>query len=280
MRHSAAHSYPFSSGVNPLPPFCISMASVRQDHRFVGDLGRTPLFAGFRVQSPASKWHVGREKREGTVVRRRQILKVMLLAGIIAGLSAGPLSTQAQTNSDLGYVNKAKSLGSPNAPVAMEVFSDFQCPACKGYYETVWQKLIENYVNTGKVYLVHRDFPLPMHAYSRVAANYANAAASIGKYTVVERALFDSQESWEQSGDVDGAVAKVLTAVEMRKVRALVKTDAFKAEIDKDIERGHMFNVSQTPTTIFHAKGQTFPYGGQVNYEILRQFLDQLIGQR
>ncbi len=213
-------------------------------------------------------------------MRLRLILGILLLVGLGAGTDLLSVGAAAQTKSSLGEVDPNKAMGSKSAPVTMEVFSDFQCPACKAFYEGVWRRLIENYVNTGKVYLVHRDYPLPAHAHSRVAANYAGAAARLGKYAAVERALFESQESWTQSGDVDGAVARVLKPAEMAKVRALVKANAPKAAIDKDIERARLFNVSQTPTTIFHAKGQTFPYGGQVNYEILRQFLDQLIGQR
>ena len=53
--------------------------------------------------------------------------------------------------------------------------------------------------------MVHRDFPLPMHAYSRVAANYSRAAAHIGKNDVVEEALFQNQEKWEANGDVKGS---------------------------------------------------------------------------
>ena len=82
---------------------------------------------------------------------------------------------------------------------------------------------MDNYVTTGKVYLIHRDFPLPMHAYSRVAARYARAAAEIGKIELVEKALFENQEKWEQSGDVDGTLAAVLSSADMTKVRALVK---------------------------------------------------------
>lgn len=213
-------------------------------------------------------------------MRLRLILGILLLVGLGGGAGVVSLDTLAQTKSTLGEVDPNKAMGSKSAPVIMEVFSDFQCPACKAYYAGVWRRLMDNYVNTGKVYLVHRDYPLPAHAYSRVAANYASAAARFGKYEVVERALFESQELWSQSGDVDGTVAKVLKPAEMAKVRTLVKADALKAAIDKDIERARLFNVSQTPTTIFHAKGQTFPYGGQVNYDVLRQFLDQLISQR
>jgi len=71
-------------------------------------------------------------------------------------------------------------------------------------------------------YLVHRDFPLPMHAHSRVAASYSRAAAHIGKCEPVEQALFQNQEKWEANGDVKGTVASVLSPAEMKKVQAIV----------------------------------------------------------
>ena len=71
---------------------------------------------------------------------------------------------------------------------------------------------MDNYVNTGKVYLIHRDFPLPMHSHSKVAAQYSRAAAQIGKLEAVEDVLFQNQDKWEASGDVDGTVAKVVVS--------------------------------------------------------------------
>lgn len=162
----------------------------------------------------------------------------------------------------------------------MEIFSDFQCPACRQLFLNTHRQLMDNYVNTGKVYLVIRDFPLPMHAYSRAAARYAEAAAQIGKFEVVERTLYENQPKWEENGDVDGTVAAVLTTTEMTKVRALVKSGALDASIEKDIAIGRNYNVNQTPTTVFHSKGQTYPYAGPMNYDILSQFLNQLLGQQ
>ena len=161
----------------------------------------------------------------------------------------------------------------------MEVFSDFQCPACKNLYLTTNRQLMDNYVTTGKVYLIHRDFPLAMHAYSRVAARYARAAAQLGKVEPVEQTLFQNQEKWEQSGDVDGTVAAVLSAKEMAKVRELVKGGTVDAAIDKDFALGQMYRVNQTPTTVFHCKGQTYPYSGAMTYDILKTFLNQLLSQ-
>ena len=74
---------------------------------------------------------------------------------------ATPHSPASQVTADLSDVDPHKAMGSKNAPIAMEVFSDFQCPACKALFLKVNQKLMDNYVITGKVYLIHRDFPLP-----------------------------------------------------------------------------------------------------------------------
>ncbi len=79
-----------------------------------------------------------------------------------------------------------KSLGSPQAAVTLEIFGDFQCPNCRLFYTAITQKVIANYVTPGKVYLVHRDFPLAQHANAHQAARWANAAALAGKFQQVE----------------------------------------------------------------------------------------------
>ena len=203
------------------------------------------------------------------------ILTVVL--GLAASLALTATRPQAKSTAE---VDPHKAFGSKSAPITMEVFSDFQCPACRTLYMTIWRQLFDDYVSTGKVYLIHRDFPLPMHAHSRVAARYASAAARLGKYEQVERVLFENQDSWTASGDIDGTVAKVLTPAQMVKVRALVKDGALDEAIEKDIALGHFYNVSQTPTSVFRANGQTYPYGGVMSYDILRQFLNQLLNQK
>jgi len=194
--------------------------------------------------------------------------------------AAAPSAPQLISVGPVTDVDVHKAFGSKTAPVIMEVFSDFQCPACKTLYLATNRQTMDNYVSTGKVYLIHRDFPLPMHAHSKVAASYARAAAHIGKVEPVEQALFENQEKWEATGDVDGTVAAVLSAAEMKKVRDLVKAGTLEPLIEKDVVLGKIHNVNQTPTTVFYAKGQTYPYAGQISYEFLKQFLDQLLAQK
>jgi len=235
------------------------------------------------------------------VNRRRRILAGIFSAVILglcilwlpswrkpaASIAAAPLPPRPvpprpapQTLVGVSDIDPHKAFGSKTAPVILEVFSDFQCPACRNLYLTTNRQLMDNYVTTGKVYLIHRDFPLPMHAYSKVAASYARAAAHVGKSEPVELALFQNQEKWEQSGDVDGTVAAVLSAAEMNKVRALVKGGTLEALVEKDVALGRGYHVTQTPTSIIHSKGQTYPITGVVSYDILHPFIDQLVAQK
>jgi protein-disulfide isomerase len=213
------------------------------------------------------------------------LLGIFSVAIVTTGFAAHPNSvaqppSMPQIVASIPDIDPHEALGSKNAPVVMEVFSDFQCPACKTLFVSTNRQLMGNYVSTGKVYLIHRDFPLPMHAHSKVAAQYSRAAAQIDKLEPVEEVLFQNQEKWEQTGDVDGTVASVLSPSEMAKVRALVKGGTLDAAIAKDQALGQTYRVTQTPTTIFHANGQTFPYAGVMNWEILKQFLDQLLSQK
>lgn len=176
-------------------------------------------------------------------------------------------------------VDPHKTRGSKSAPIIMETFSDFQCPACKQLYLGTSRQLNDNYIATGKVFAIHRDFPLTGHAYSRIAARYGRAAAQLGKLEQVEQVLFENQEKWEQTGDVDGTVASAFSPADVAKIRALTKSPGIDAAIEKDLALGRAYAVNQTPTTIIHYKGQTYPVVGIVSYDVLHQFLDQLLTQ-
>lgn len=191
--------------------------------------------------------------------------------------SAGRMDQTAITVDGVADIDPAKAFGNRNAPVVMEIYSDFQCPACRQLFLSTTQRVMDNYVNTGKLYMVHRDFPLPMHAYSRLAADYSRAAAHIGKCEEVEQALFQNQEKWEATGDVKGTVASVLTPAEMKKVQALVDAKTLDPLVEKDRQLAMAVPVNQTPTSIIHTKdGQSYPVVGFVSFDVLKVLLDQL----
>jgi len=198
-------------------------------------------------------------------------MKNIVLALLLASLGAAATGTAT--------VAPGKASGVPGAPIQIEVFSDFQCPSCKALYEESLRPMMNDYVAKGKVYLIHRDFPLSMHLHSREAAAWANASARVNfnKYEQVCGELFRQQNVWAASGKIDAVIAGVLSAEEMKKVRALLNDKTVAAEMEQDIQLGNKVNVRQTPTMIVTTKGRTYPVAGSVAYPILRRFLDDLL---
>jgi protein-disulfide isomerase len=175
-----------------------------------------------------------------------------------------------------------KAIGNPSAPITMEVFGDFQCPACRGFFETTVKQVIDDYVISGKVYLIHRDFPLDMHPYARQAARLANAATEFGKFEAIERALYDHQDEWSAKGNIDEVIAASFPPAEFKKFQTY--ESQHMSEINASIEReramGAQRNVNQTPTVYItaHGKSEALP-GGGVDYKLLKSYFDYLMRQ-
>ena len=187
-----------------------------------------------------------------------------------------------------------KTVGSKNAPITMEVFSDYQCPSCGALYEQTLRPMINDYVASGKVYLVHRDFPLPMHAYGYEAARWVNAASRIGKFEEVDAALFDNQKAWSTDGNIQKYVAGAMSDAEFKRVQKLMVGCGIEvkpgpentsgcpldANIEADKVLGNQVPVKATPTFITYYKGQKYPpASGVISWPVMKQYFDSLLAQ-
>jgi len=171
-----------------------------------------------------------------------------------------------------------KSRGVPNAPILLEVYSDYQCHFCKILYEQTLVPLEADYVDKGKVYLVHHEYPLTdMHPYAMEAACYACAAHRVGKYEQACDVLFRHQDSWSTSGKIDETVCSVLTPAEAKKVRELAKDPAIAAEVRQEIQAAQAAKVEGTPTVILTYRLKQYRIPGSTGYPILKKFIDQLL---
>lgn len=176
--------------------------------------------------------------------------------------------------------DKGKILGSASAPVTIEIFSDFECPMCKHFHEETLPLLMRDFVVSGKVCIVAREFPLKIaeHKYSRQAANYATAAARVGKYDAVANILFHTQESWGESGKVWETVASVLTPEQQKKVQALVTDPGVLAEVEADYNYAVASGLNGTPTLIITRGSKRFPASaGVLQYSLLKSMIDDLL---
>ena len=97
--------------------------------------------------------------------------------------------------------------GEPGAPIKIEVFSDYQCPACRTFYLDTIKPILANYARAQagpngqpikpRVCVVYRDFPLDMHQFARPAARLSLAAQRLGRerWLRVSEALYTYQDA-------------------------------------------------------------------------------------
>ncbi len=197
---------------------------------------------------------------------------------------AKPAASTAAKPAAVASANQGtqKTIGNPNAPITMEVFGDFECPACRGFFESTVKQVIDDYVIPGKVYIIHRDFPLEMHPYARQAARLANAAADLGQFEAIERALYDHQDEWSAKGNIDEVMAMYFPPAQFKKFQAYeaAHMNEINASIERDRAMGNQRNVNQTPTVYITAHGKTEALpGGGVDYKLLKSYFDYLLRQ-
>ncbi len=194
---------------------------------------------------------------------------------LLALLAAALLPAFGQTMT----ADPAKTFGLPNAPVRVDVFSDFECPACRAFHVDMLPNIERDYGVPGKVYIVSHEFPLniPAHKFSREAANYATAAARVGKYAQVADALFKNQATWSETGKFWEVIAAVLTPAEQKKVQALAKDVSVLAEVQNDVQLGNQLQVSSTPSIFIagHA-GKRYPLPWPMTYNLFQSLVANL----
>jgi len=164
-------------------------------------------------------------------------------------------------------------LGNPNAPVTMIEYASLTCPHCATFHNTILPALENEYINTGKVKLVFRDFPL-----DGIALRAAALARCAGpeRYHGFVKVLFRSQAEWAASPNPMTALERVakLGGIDETKFAACIRDEKTLDQIlasRQDAERN--FQVNSTPTFIIQGR----KYTGSLTLEGLREILDSLV---
>lgn len=93
-------------------------------------------------------------------------------------------------------VADAPALGRPDAPVTIVEFSDYECPFCQRFFATTLPTLKKEYIETGKVRYVFRDYPIDqLHPHARKAAEAAHCAGEQSKYWEMHDVLFQNSKA-------------------------------------------------------------------------------------
>jgi protein-disulfide isomerase len=164
--------------------------------------------------------------------------------------------------------------GNQNAPVTVEEFADFQCPACGAYYPEL--KKIEAEFGD-RLRVIFRENPLvPTHQYGLVAAQAAEAAGLQGRFWEMHDKLFENQKTWSESKDVMPFFVDYAKQVGIDPDRFLrdLNGEAVAVRIFQDGKRSHALGISSTPTFFINGKEAT---GDMWRPEGLRQMINDAL---
>lgn len=173
--------------------------------------------------------------------------------------------------------------GDPTAPVTIVEFSDFQCPFCKRFYDQVLPSLEKEYITTGKVRLVFRDYPLEFHKNALPAAIAANCAGEQGKYWEVHDFLFENPNKLDTASILSSTGELNLNH---EKFEQCVNDKTKESEINKDFQEGQLYGVRGTPSffigkTDDNKEEMTGVYiRGAQPFQVFKTEIDKLLAQK
>jgi protein-disulfide isomerase len=182
----------------------------------------------------------------------------------VVAFSGGSSNTEAsQTVKDVN--NGRWSLGPANAKVTLVEFGDIQCPAC-GAMEPAVEQIQANYVDTGKIRFVFRNFPLTtVHQWAMKAAEADEAAGKQGKYWQMHDKLYATQDQWATLSNPDSFFQNVAQQVGVPSIsqwKSDYKSSAVSNLINQDEQYALSLGLDQTPTFFLNGQELTTPPSG------------------
>ncbi len=142
--------------------------------------------------------------------------------------------------------------GNPDASITIVEFSDFQCPFCAKFHENTLPQLDQNYISTGKVNFVYRDFPIQsIHPNAIPAALASECADDQGKFWEMHDIIFENQRVWQdlqipQSTDTFREYATEI-GLNTDDFDSCMNSGKHIEEIGNDLEDGRLYGVTGTP---------------------------------
>jgi len=157
--------------------------------------------------------------------------------------------------------------GSKNAPVTIVEFSDFQCPYCGRFAIETLSQIKTNYIDTGKVKVVYKDFPLSFHENAQKAAEAAQCAFDQDKFWEFHDKIFQNQQDLSII-----SLKRFASELELNteKFNGCLDSGKMAARVQKDVQEGASVGISGTPAFLVNGIGVT----GAQPFEVFKQIID------
>lgn len=174
-------------------------------------------------------------------------------------------------------VGKLPALGSENAKVTIVEFSDLQCPFCRRFFNDAFIQLKKEYIDTGKVKLYFRHYPLPFHPSAEPSALASECANEQGKFWAFHDKVYEEQTKKDPSGGTVEYTKEDLKkwaselGLDTSQFNSCFDSNKYKSNIETDKSDATTAVVDGTPT--FFVNGNRLI--GAQPFEAFKQAIDQ-----
>lgn len=169
--------------------------------------------------------------------------------------------------------------GSASAKVTLIEFTDYQCPFCSRHFEQTLPDILKNYVDTGKVKYVVRDYPLSFHPNAQKASEASECAGEQGKFWEMHDKLFQTQGEWSNLSDAPAKFKEYAKALKLTaSFDTCLDSGAMADEVNADLADGSAAGISGTPGFwIVSEDGQSKNISGAYPYATFQAAFDEML---
>lgn len=214
-------------------------------------------------------------QKQRRITRLLWVVAAVVVAGLMAfsfwpknGLTTPPAPTAA--------VSLDKSIGDENAPVVVMEYGDFQCPACQRFFQTTAEQLKAEYVESGKVRFVFRQFAF-LGDESQWAAEASECANEQGRFWDYYDKLYQ-----EQNGENVGIFSKdnlkkfaVDLGLDTAGFAQCLDSGRYTEKVQQETLEGQQAGVRGTPSVFVN--GRYIEDGS--NYLVLQAAVEAALGK-
>jgi len=173
--------------------------------------------------------------------------------------------------------NSSPILGDPNAPITLVEFGDYQCFFCNRHFQETEAKLIENYINTGKVKMIFKDFTI-IGPDSTSAAHATHCANDQGKFWDYHHILYTNwggeNNGWASSEHLLEFAQEINLDTEQFTQCMLAKSH--EAIIDASNQDARTLGLGGTPGFfIIGPNSDVTKLGGAQPYEVFERIFEE-----
>lgn len=202
---------------------------------------------------------------------RSNVAAGLVMTIVSLGLAVGAYAAQGFTEED------ERVRGNPRAPLTLLEYSDFTCGYCEKFFEETWPILFSEYIDTGKVRLVYRDFPRAPSGPSVETALAARCAGEQGQYWAMHDRLFASSDKFSTAQLQQQAEALKL---DVKQFASCFEGARYTKDIFQDRMEGGELGIRGTPHFILYATDdpqEAVAIPGAFPYEVFKEEIDKLL---